>query len=58
MIQMETHKCKIMNCGKCFGENPKSAVMENKTEMVVRGGLAEEVTIKPCTVLDSDLRRN
>lgn len=47
-----------MNCGKCFGENPKRAVMENKTEMVVRGGLAEEVTIKPCTVLDSDLRRN
>lgn len=47
-----------MNCGKCFGGNPKSVVMENKTERVVRGGLTGEVTIKPSTVLDSDLRRN
>lgn len=58
MILMETHKYKIMNCGKCFGGNPKSAVRGNKTERVVRGGLAEEVTIKPNSALDSALRRN
>lgn len=58
MIQMETHECKIMNCGKCFGGNPKSAVMENKTQRVASGSLAEEVTTKPSTVLDSALRRN